>query len=119
MSDPIANRSIRDLLLKGGCNFGRAYDIERMIRQQIGRELLEHDKARYVELEEKINILQQAILEFAHARSCGPDWYTRGESGMYQQVGLWIDRGQEAVNDAKQIIRELNPSAAIEGVSDD
>jgi hypothetical protein len=39
MSDP--DRSIRDLLLKGGCNFGRAYDIERMIRQKIGRELLD------------------------------------------------------------------------------
>ena len=34
-------RTVMQLLLKGGCNYGRAPDIERMIRKQIGRELLD------------------------------------------------------------------------------
>ena len=48
-----------------------------------------------------IKTMQQALLEMKHAQSAGPEWYTRGESGLKQQVRMWIDKGlksSEAIN---------------------
>lgn len=47
-----------------------------------------------------LKVAQQAILEFNHAQECGPNWYTRGKDGMYQQVNLWLRSGLEAVQGA-------------------
>jgi len=48
-----------------------------------------------------IKTMQQALLEMKHAQSAGPEWYTRGESGLKQQVRMWLDKGlksSEAIN---------------------
>ena len=43
-----------------------------------------------------IKIMQQALLEINHAQREGPDWYTKGDSGLYQQVRMWLDKGLKA-----------------------
>ena len=43
-----------------------------------------------------IKTMQQALLEMKHAQSAGPGWYTRGESGLKQQVRMWLDKGLKA-----------------------
>ena len=46
---------------------------------------------------EDLLAVQQAFMEFAHAQESGPDWYTRGESGLRAQVRLWIGKGATAI----------------------
>ena len=63
-----------------------------------------------------ISVLQQMILEVAHAQSCEADWYTKGDTGKwaispgaaisYQQVSTWIRRGQDAINTLKNPYKE-------------
>lgn len=47
-----------------------------------------------------LKVARQTIIECGHAQECGPSWYTHGESGLYQQVRMWINRGAEAVSNA-------------------
>ena len=46
----------------------------------------------------------QFISEVCHAREVGPDWYTRGESGLFQQIGAKIHKTVDAVKPAQAII---------------
>lgn len=47
-------------------------------------------------LVEALKVTRQALMEIRHAQQRGPDWYTRGESGMYRQVSHWLTKGLEA-----------------------
>lgn len=53
-------------------------------------------RKRFDTLERGRETAHQGFLEVAHAQECGPGWYTKGESGMYQQVRMWVERGLEA-----------------------
>lgn len=64
------------------------------------------------ELREQIKVMQQTLLEVSHAQHAGSDWYTRGENGLYQQVAMWVQRGQTAVNKATEI---LTPNVELMG----
>ena len=52
------------------------------------------------ELYAACKVAMQFALEVAHAQDVGPDWYTKGESGMYQQVRMWIKKAHDAVSAA-------------------
>jgi DNA repair exonuclease SbcCD ATPase subunit len=54
-------------------------------------------KAERDELHAAIKTANQALFEVAHAQHNGPEWYTRGESGLRQQVAMWVQRGLEAI----------------------
>jgi transcriptional regulator GlxA family with amidase domain len=43
-----------------------------------------------------IKVLEQAVLETHHAQVDGANWYTRGASGLYDQVARWIRKSHEA-----------------------
>lgn len=58
------------------------------------------DEREIEELRAALKVAKQALAEFSHAQECGPEWYTRGESGMYAQVRLWMRRGHEAISKA-------------------
>lgn len=58
---------------------------------------VERLKAERDELHAAIKTANQALLEVAHAQYNGPEWYTRGESGLRQQVAMWVQRGLEAI----------------------
>ena len=62
------------------------------------------DKAK-TELQEQINILQQAIMEVRHAQHNGSAWYTKGEGGLFQQVSMWVSKGQDAIIKANEILK--------------
>jgi hypothetical protein len=47
-------------------------------------------------LKETLKINQQALLEVRHAFDAGPQWYTKGESGMRNQVRLWLIKAEAA-----------------------
>jgi hypothetical protein len=49
------------------------------------------------ELVEALKTARQALMEVDHAQRCGPDWYSKGSSGLYMQVRMWLNRGLEAV----------------------
>lgn len=51
-------------------------------------------------LQDALKEARQALLEVQHAQEVGANWYTRGESGLYQQVAMWIRRGVAAINKA-------------------
>jgi hypothetical protein len=53
-------------------------------------------------IEEQVKVLQQTLLEVAHAQQCGSSWYTKGEAGLYDQVSMWVRRGQTAINEIKK-----------------
>jgi uncharacterized protein YoxC len=48
-----------------------------------------------------LDVLQQTLLEVSHAQQCGADWYTKGASGLRQQVAMWVHKGQTAINSAR------------------
>lgn len=58
-------------------------------------------------LEESIAIINQAFLEIAHAQLNGPKWYTKGEDGLYQQVGMWVNRGFKAIDAAREAMKNI------------
>ncbi len=51
-----------------------------------------------VRLSGHMQISRQAHIEFLHAWEVGPSWYTKGESGLRQQVRHWLDKGLEATS---------------------
>ena len=53
-------------------------------------------------LDSVIKVLHQAILEVDHAQQDGASWYTKGSSGLYQQVRLWINKSYEALKTLKE-----------------
>jgi len=44
-----------------------------------------------------LETLEQTLREVRHAQSSGANWYTRGASGLYQQVAMHVRRGFEAI----------------------
>lgn len=56
------------------------------------------------EVGEALKTAQQALLEVRHAQSVGCEWYTKGHSGLYQQVEMWSRRGLEAIKKAEFFI---------------
>lgn len=60
----------------------------------IEQEKIEQEK---IELVEALKVARHALLEFSLAQERGPGWYTKGASGMYQQVQHWLRKGLEAV----------------------
>ena len=59
-------------------------------------------EAQAQKLKEALRVANQALLEIDHAYRNGPDWYTKGESGLRQQARMWIDKGIAAINKALQ-----------------
>lgn len=53
-----------------------------------------------------LETLQTAIREVQHAQSCGANWYTRGEKGLYMQVAMWCRKGSSAAQEALAIMRK-------------
>ena len=60
-----------------------------------------------------LKIMEQALMEVRHAQEVGANWYTRGESGLYQQVSMWVRKGFTAVNAARAALTK--PAAPVEG----
>ena len=58
-------------------------------------------QARIAELDAALDVCNQMILEVNHAQSNGSDWYTKGESGLYQQVSMWIGKASDAIKKAR------------------
>jgi hypothetical protein len=49
-----------------------------------------------------IEALEQMILEVRHAQSVGSSWYTKGDSGLYQQVRMWLDKGSKSLTTLRE-----------------
>lgn len=56
------------------------------------------------ELREQMKVINQMILEVAHAQNAGPDWYSRGENGLRAQVRMWVERGHIAANKINEML---------------
>ena len=56
------------------------------------------------ELIEVIRVLRQTVMEVRHAQNSGPDWYTRGASGLFMQVMTHLDRADEALKSIAPLI---------------
>lgn len=71
-----------------------------------GSEIFELAKLRRQReaLLEALDVMDQALLEVAHAQRNGSSWYTNRESGLYQQVQMWIGRGATASREARAAI---------------
>ena len=61
------------------------------------------------QLQKSIKTIKQTFSEVHHAQSCGAQWYTRGEDGLYRQVSMWVRRGVDAVKEIEQIIEKGEP----------
>ena len=49
------------------------------------------------ELKAVLEVLTQTVYEVDHAQRKGSEWYTKGSSGLYQQVRLWLDKSFVAI----------------------
>ena len=67
-------------------------------------EKLDDTDYRVEELIACIKVLRQTIMEVNHAQMSGPDWYTKNEKGLFQQVRLHIDRARVALEKVKDIL---------------
>lgn len=47
-----------------------------------------------------LTVAKQALLEIRHAQDSGAGWYTKGESGLFQQVRMWINKATAAIDKA-------------------
>ena len=56
--------------------------------------------AELARLREALKVANQLVIEVNHAYTQGPEWYTRGESGLRQQVAMWIDKASKAIQEA-------------------
>ena len=56
--------------------------------------------AELARLREALEVANQFVLEVNHAYAQGPEWYTRGESGLRQHVSMWIYRASKAIQEA-------------------
>lgn len=52
-----------------------------------------------------LRTIQQAVGEFAHAYHAGPEWFTKGESGLRMQVKMWLDKAGKALPQLEATIR--------------
>ena len=44
-----------------------------------------------------IKVLRQTVMEVRHAQNQGSRWYTKGESGLFQQVRMHLDKADKAI----------------------
>lgn len=44
-----------------------------------------------------LSVCSQFLLEVSHAMASGPNWYTKGEQGLRQQIYMWIERTHKAL----------------------
>jgi hypothetical protein len=58
------------------------------------------------QLRDALKTARQALMEVQHAQESGPGWYTKGESGMYQQTTMWVRRGLTAAREALEALGE-------------
>lgn len=56
-------------------------------------------------VDEALRVAQQALMEVAHAQEVGPQWYSRGESGLRNQVDMWVRKGLTALQAALELNR--------------
>jgi hypothetical protein len=64
----------------------------------------------YIEaLESAMKVANQALLETRHAQSVGDSWYTKGASGLYQQVDMWVRKGLAAIAATKSAFDAFGP----------
>lgn len=49
-----------------------------------------------------LKVTHRALFEVSHAQQSGANWYTRGESGLYQQVAMWVRKGFEAIDSVRR-----------------
>jgi hypothetical protein len=68
--------------------------------EYVRADTIEAQAERIRVLREALLVAQTALAEVAHAQSAGANWYTRGASGLYQQVAMWVRKGREAINAA-------------------
>lgn len=68
-----------------------------------------HAVTNSAETLEALKTAHQALLEVAHAQDVGPEWYTRGASGLRQQVAMWVRRGLDALNKARPVENRTAP----------
>jgi hypothetical protein len=52
-------------------------------------------------LDAALKTLEQALREVSHAQDRGAEWYTKGSSGLYQQVRMWVNKGFDAIREAR------------------
>ncbi len=60
------------------------------------------------ELIEVIKVLQQTVMEVKAAQNRGPEWYTKGATGLYSQVRLHIDKAEEALESIKPALDKFD-----------
>lgn len=60
------------------------------------------------EIGKQIMVLQQTLSEVAHAQQCGAQWYTKGASGLFTQVSMWVRRGQAAIDEINKLMEKEN-----------
>ena len=53
--------------------------------------------------------IEQLIREVRHAQSVGSAWYTKGASGLYQQISMWLGKGHEAAKKLRQALHPAQP----------
>lgn len=53
-------------------------------------------------LVEAAKVAKQALAEVRHAQDNGSRWYTKGESGLFQQVRMWLNKAQEPLDKSLQ-----------------
>jgi hypothetical protein len=70
-----------------------------------------HAMSNSAETLEALKTAHQALLEVTHAQDVGPEWYTRGASGLRQQVAMWVTRGLEALNKTRPVWQPENRPA--------
>lgn len=51
-----------------------------------------------MEMVDLLKDFRQMVFEVSHAYECGSGWYTKGESGLRNQVRMWIERGRKSSN---------------------
>ena len=49
-------------------------------------------------------VLRQTVMEVRHAQNHGPDWYTRGASGLFMQVMTHLDRADKEIKSIKHVL---------------
>lgn len=59
-----------------------------------------------------IKVLQQTVMEVKAAQNRGPEWYTKGSTGLYVQVRTHLDKADAALKSIEPI---LNPPNKLEG----
>ena len=67
--------------------------------------MCEHaDEVETAKLIAVIKVLRQTVLEVRHAQDQGSRWYTKGDSGLFQQVRLHLNRADVAIKSVESAL---------------